>query len=78
MKFRPILFLTIMFLPACDLDEEILDEVSGDLLMEQEGAEHNLAAPSYAHLARIFNGDGNSIRMIGENVSDEFVIPIRR
>lgn len=76
MKDKLFVLLILCLIPACDLNEEILDEVSGERLMKEPCAESNFAASSYGHLNNGFNGS-NGLRILNEVAADERVIPVR-
>jgi len=70
-------YLSIIFtvlIIACSLEEEILDEASGEELLDQQ-VDLNIAAPAYGWLVEVFDGDDTWAVL---NVtSDEMIVPTR-
>ena len=59
---KKITILTFLLLvqSACSLEEEILDQASGQDLLEGENVELNLVAPAYAALSQVYGCCGTA------------------
>ena len=67
--------LCAITLIACSLEEEILDESTGDDLLQQEDIELNLIAPGYGELTAIYNCCG--VFGANELTTDEAIISVK-
>lgn len=76
MKNSRILYkilIAILFLYSCDLEEDILDEITSEEAIQNSEFVDELAAPSYAFLTTL----KDNLFHINEISSDELVIPAR-
>lgn len=69
-----LLIIGLLILSHCSLEEEVLDEASGEQLRNNADP-LSLAAPAYAQLIKLINP--NSVWGISEVSSDEMIIPTR-
>lgn len=67
-------FATLFLALSCSLEEEVLDESSGDKLLKEPGIEVNLLAPVYSQLRSVIAGN---LWALNEVSSDEVVVPTR-
>lgn len=67
----------IVLLTACSLEEEVVDEVSGDSLLNEPGAELNVIAPTYAYLHWAYLKLRSTIWGLNELAGDDLMIPCR-
>ena len=67
-------FILLVFISACSLEEEILDEYQRENLLLEDDIEMNLIAPAYARLHLLYN-NLEDIYILNQGCSDEFMIP---
>lgn len=69
-----LVYILSLFIFACSLEEEILDEYQRESLLLEDNIGLNLIAPAYARLHMLYNNE-EGIYILNEGCSDEFMIP---
>ena len=69
-----LVYILSLFIFACSLEEEILDEYQRESLLLEDNIGLNLIAPAYARLHLLYNNE-EGIYILNEGCSDEFMIP---
>jgi hypothetical protein len=68
-----LVYILSLFIFACSLEEEILDEYQRESLLLEDNIGLNLIAPAYARLHLLYNNE-EGIYILNEGCSDEFMM----
>lgn len=75
--YLPLALATLFLAFSCSLEEEVLDESSGENLLEEPGIEMSLLAPVYSQLKTVIASTESNLWALSEASSDEVVVPTR-